>query len=159
MYCWTFWQYLHCQGFMTGLSISTGSHSTVGNVSGYRCVSDCRSRGASSIPARSHTFVEIDHEIISMVILPPSTEWIIQEGFLSVTSKSMCTKYWLTACSSLPRKKCGKVNWRSRNDHSCWLGRKTTKQTNKQANNFKLHKRVVMSFYVLNKINKMQVAG
>ena len=29
---------------------------------------------ASSIPARSHTFVEIDHEIISMVILPPSTD-------------------------------------------------------------------------------------
>ena len=23
------------------------------------------------------------------------------------TSESMCTKYWLTACSSLPRKKCG----------------------------------------------------
>ena len=29
---------------------------------------------ASSIPARSHTFVEIDHEVISMVILLPSTE-------------------------------------------------------------------------------------
>ena len=29
---------------------------------------------ASSIPARSHTFVEIDHEIISTVILLPSTE-------------------------------------------------------------------------------------
>ena len=29
---------------------------------------------ASSIPARSHTFVEIDHEIISTVILHPSTE-------------------------------------------------------------------------------------
>ena len=27
---------------------------------------------ASSIPARSHTFVEIDHEIFSMVILLPS---------------------------------------------------------------------------------------
>ena len=27
---------------------------------------------ASSIPARSHTFVEIDHEIVSMVILLPS---------------------------------------------------------------------------------------
>ena len=27
---------------------------------------------ASSIPARSHTFLEIDHEIISMVILLPS---------------------------------------------------------------------------------------
>ena len=29
---------------------------------------------ASSIPAWSHTFVEIDHEIISMVILHPSAE-------------------------------------------------------------------------------------
>ena len=29
---------------------------------------------ASSIPARSHTFVEIDHEIISTVILLPSPE-------------------------------------------------------------------------------------
>ena len=29
---------------------------------------------ASSIPARLHTFVEIDHEIISMVILLPSAE-------------------------------------------------------------------------------------
>ena len=29
---------------------------------------------ASSIPARSHTFVEIDLEIISMVILLPSTD-------------------------------------------------------------------------------------
>ena len=28
----------------------------------------------NSIPARSHTFVEIDHEIISMVILLPSVE-------------------------------------------------------------------------------------
>ena len=28
-------------------------------------------RVASSIPSRSHTFVEIDHEIISTVILPP----------------------------------------------------------------------------------------
>ena len=29
---------------------------------------------ASSIPARSHPFVEIDHEIISMVILLPSAD-------------------------------------------------------------------------------------
>ena len=29
---------------------------------------------ARSIPARSHTFMEIDHEIISTVILPPSAE-------------------------------------------------------------------------------------
>ena len=56
---------------------------------------------ASSIPVRSHSFVEIDYEIIFMVILLPS------EGLLSVTSESMCSKYWLTAC---PGKKCGYVN-------------------------------------------------
>ena len=61
---------------------------------------------ASSIPVRSHTFLEIDHEIISTVILLPSADFI-QEGLLSVTSESMCTNYWLTACSSLVRKKCG----------------------------------------------------
>ena len=60
----------------------------------------------SLIPALSHTFVEIDHEIISKVILLPSPE-LFKKGFLSVTSESMCTKYWSTACSSLPRKKCG----------------------------------------------------
>ena len=59
----------------------------------------------SSIPIRSHTFVEIDHEIISSHS-PPFCR-IIQEGLLSVTSESMCLKYWLTACSSLSRKKCG----------------------------------------------------
>ena len=59
---------------------------------------------SSSIPSRSHTFVEIDHEIISTVIL---FFCVIQERLLSFTSEGMCTKYWLTACSSLPRKKCG----------------------------------------------------
>ena len=39
----------------------TGPRSPVGNVSGYRCVSDCRSRGR-----------EFDHEILSTVILLPS---------------------------------------------------------------------------------------
>ena len=56
---------------------------------------------ASLIPAWSHTFMEIDHEIISTVILLP------QEGLLSVTSESMLTKYWFIACSSLARKKSG----------------------------------------------------
>ena len=54
---------------------------------------------ASSIPVRSHTFLGIDHEMI------PPFRWFIQEGLLSVTSESMCTNYWLTTCSSLPRKK------------------------------------------------------
>ena len=48
----------------------------------------------NSIPTRSHAFVEIDHEIISMVILLLPLN---QEGLLSVTRESMCTKYWLTA--------------------------------------------------------------
>ena len=52
----------------------------------------------SSIPTQPHTFVEIYHEILSMVILLLQR---IQEGLLSVTSKSMCTawvptkKVWL----------------------------------------------------------------
>ena len=37
--------------------------------------------------------VEIDHEIISTVILLLP---LIQEGSLSVTSENMCMKYWLT---------------------------------------------------------------
>ena len=53
---------------------STGPHSAVGNVSGYSCVSGCRSRGCEFDPGRYHTFVEIDHEIISTVILLPSAE-------------------------------------------------------------------------------------
>ena len=62
---------------------------------------------ASSIPARSHTFVEIDREIISTVILLPSADHSRRVVNKSVTSESMCTNYWLSACSSLPRKKCG----------------------------------------------------
>ena len=46
----------------------------------------------SSFTDWSHTFVEIDREIISMVILLLLP---IQEGLLSVTSGLMCTKYWL----------------------------------------------------------------
>ena len=51
-------------------------HSAVGNVA---CLTTdaCLTAVpgvASSIPARSHTFVEIDHEIISTVILLPSAE-------------------------------------------------------------------------------------
>ena len=56
---------------------------------------------ASLIPARSQSFLEIDHEIISTVFF---FRCIIQEELLSVTSENMCMKYWLIACSSLPRK-------------------------------------------------------
>ena len=49
---------------------------------------------ASSIPARSHTFVEIDYGIIFL----PSAE------SFQMDCCQLCTKYWLTAC---PGKKCG----------------------------------------------------
>ena len=59
---------------------------------------------ARSILAWSHTFVEIDHKIISTANLLPHAE-SIQEGLLPVTSESMSRKYCLTACISLHRKK------------------------------------------------------
>ena len=58
---------------------STGSCSTVGIVSDCRYMSDCRSGVESLIPAQSHTFTEIDHEIISTTILLPSADSRIQE--------------------------------------------------------------------------------
>ena len=47
----------------------------------------------SLISARSYTYVEIGHEMISMFILLLP---LIEEGLLSVTSESMCRKYWVT---------------------------------------------------------------
>ena len=61
---------------------------------------------ASSIQAWSHTFMEIDHEIISMVIFLPSAI-TFKKGCCQLQRESMCTKYWLTACLSLPREKSG----------------------------------------------------
>ena len=45
-----------------------------------------------------------DHEIISAVIL---LHQLIQEGLLSLTHESMCTKCWLTIKTCLPRKEHG----------------------------------------------------
>ena len=88
-------------------SISTiGPGSVVGNLSGYRCVSDwsdCRSRGTEFNPGPVPYFCGgwLWNTFYGQ---SPHFSWIIQEGLLSVTSESMCTKYWLKACSSLPRK-------------------------------------------------------
>ena len=53
-------------GFTVFLGLTTtssaGQPSAVGNMSGYRCVSDCIPGVTSSIPAQYHTFVEIDHK-------------------------------------------------------------------------------------------------
>ena len=83
-----------------------GLRSAVGNMSGYRCVSDCRSRGREFI----HGLVPYFHGDWSWNNFyghSPPFHGFIQEGLLLVTSKSMYTNYSLTACSSLPRKKYG----------------------------------------------------
>ena len=67
---------------------------------------DCRSRGREFDPGLVPYF-HGDWSWNNFYCHSPPFHWIIQEGLLSVTSESMCTKYWLTACSSLPRKKCG----------------------------------------------------
>ena len=85
----------------------TGPRSAVGNVSGNRWESDCRSRGRELDPGLVPiTFVEIDHEIISMVILLPSAE-SFKKGCCQLQVKVCARGTGLTACSSLPRKKCG----------------------------------------------------
>ena len=56
------------------VAYETGPRSAVGNVSGNRYESAADPGVASSISARSHTFVEIDHKIMSTVILLPSAE-------------------------------------------------------------------------------------
>ena len=48
---------------------TTWLRSAVRNVSGYRCESDCRSRGHKFNTVRSNTFVQIDHEIVASVFL------------------------------------------------------------------------------------------
>ena len=86
--------------------LPSGPRSAVGNVSGYRCVSDCGSRGREFDPGPVPYF-RGDWSWNNFYGHSPPFRWFIQEGLLSVTSESMRTNYWLTACSSLPRKKCG----------------------------------------------------
>ena len=71
--------------------------SALGNLSGYRCVSDCKSRSASLILAQSHTLVEIDHEIISTVILLSSTE-SFKKGCCQLQGKVCAQSTGFTAC-------------------------------------------------------------
>ena len=100
MHVWS-WLYVHSY-----IATFTGPRSAVGNVSGYRCVSDCRSRGREFDPGPV-THFRGDWSWNNFYSHSPPFRWFLQEGLLSVSSKSMCTNYWLTACSSLPRKKCG----------------------------------------------------
>ena len=93
--------------------------------------SDWRLGGSGFNPrwGRQHSFVEIDHEIFSTVILSLQ---LIQEGQLSVSGERMCTilvncledyacpvNVWLGKLTALDMTPLG------------WLGRKTSTQTNK----------------------------
>ena len=73
--------------------------------------------------------MKIDHEIFSAVILFPSAE-SFKKGCCQL-SERMCTICWLTTCSSLSRKKSGKVNSPSSVDCD-------VKQQNKQTKTKKL---------------------
>ena len=88
---------------LKSLLASARPRSAVGNVSGYRCVSDCRSRGPEFDPGLV-PFFRGDWSWNNLCGHSPPFCWFIQEGLLLVTSESMCTNYLLTACSSLPRK-------------------------------------------------------
>ena len=93
------------------------------------CASDWRPGGRGFDPRRGwqHSFVEIDHEIFSKVILSLP---LIQEGQLSVSGERMCT----VLVNRLEDKACPVNVWLGKLTALMtplgWLGRKTSTQTN-----------------------------
>ena len=80
-------QGLHCLPLILGPVVQ----SVVAGLDGaVECASDWRPGGHGFDPrrGRQHSFVEIDHEIFSTVILSLP---LIQEGQLSVSGERMCT--------------------------------------------------------------------
>ena len=84
---------------------------------------------ASSIPARSHTLVEIDYEIISTVILLPSAESF--KDFCQLQAKYVHEV--LVNCLFKHAQEKSVLMWTGRPAMTIAvdLGRKATKQTNK----------------------------
>ena len=91
---------------------------------------------ASSIRARSHTFVEIDHEIISTVILLPSAD-LFKKGCCQLQAKVCARITGYPLVQACPGKSV--VRWTDRPAMTIAvdLGRKATKQTNKQTSSQK----------------------
>ena len=90
---------------------------------------------ASSIPARSHTFLEIDHEIISTVILLPSAD-SFKKGCCQLQAKvcaQITGKPLVQACSG---KRVVRLTDRPAMTIAVDLGRKATKPTNQQSHRF-----------------------
>ena len=97
----------------------TRPHSTVCNVSGNKCMADCRSSGGQFNPGPVHTFVEIDHEIISTVILLPSAD-SFKKGCCQLQAKVCVHRTSLPVVQACPGKSV------VRHDNSCLLGCKAT---------------------------------
>ena len=88
---------------------------------------------SNSVPAGSHTFAGIDHELISTVILLLP---LIQEGFVVSNKWKYVHKVLVNRLVKLANEKMWLGDWPSRHDDSCWLRRKeSNKQTNKNKNN------------------------
>ena len=75
---------------------AAGPHSAVGNVSGFRCVYDSRSRGSEFDPGPVPYF-RGDWSWNDFYGHSPPFCWFIQEGLLSVTSESLCTNLFKPA--------------------------------------------------------------
>ena len=134
--CWPWFSWMcHPTGDQ---EVAGSTPAEVGNILSWRaglggsvgCASDWRPGGRGFDPrrGRQHSFVEIDHEIFSTVILSLP---LIQEGQLSVSGERMCTilvnrledkacpvNVWLGKLTALDMTPLG------------WLGRKTSTQTN-----------------------------
>ena len=88
---------------------------------------------ASSIQARSHTFVEIDREIISTIILLPSAD-SFKKGCCQLQAKVCAQITGWPLVQACPGKSVIRWTDRPAMTIAVYLGRKATK-TNKQANN------------------------
>ena len=84
---------------------------------------------ASSILALSHTFAEIDHEIISTVILLPSAE-SFKKGCCQLQAKVCARSTGLLLIQACPGKSVVRSTDRPAMTIAVDLGRKATKQTN-----------------------------
>ena len=105
----------------------TGPRSIVGNVSDFRLVSDCRSRDPEFDPGPVPYFYG-DWSWNNFYGHSPPFCWLIQERLLPITNESMCTKYWLTAYSILPRKSV--VRWTDLPDMTIAVDWDVKQQTN-----------------------------
>ena len=98
------------------------------------CASDWRPGGLGFDPGqgRQHSFAEIDHEVISTIILSLP---LIQEWQLSVSGERICT----ILVNRLEDQACPVNVWLGKltaldMTPLCWLGRTTSTQTNKLSN-------------------------